>query len=73
MPGWVNVNLRTETYQKLQCLKGEKSFDEYIDGLLDPKDCSVCAWRDKCAIVNKFRNSNQPRHCSEYAGRTNGT
>lgn len=38
MPGWINITIRAETYERLTKHKGDKSFDIFINSLLDSSE-----------------------------------
>jgi len=39
MPGWINIPVRIEVHERLVKVRGDKSFSDFIDGLLNEKVC----------------------------------
>jgi predicted CopG family antitoxin len=41
MPGWINVPVRIEVHDRLIKARGDKSFSDFIDELLDTKESNT--------------------------------
>lgn len=63
---WINIPIKADTHEILDRAREDKSFNDFIRELLDPKSCSTCKWADACNLVHEFLNGSRVRYCSEY-------